>query len=318
MATLPRSPYAPTDAKLAPRPTTTSSSVSPYSNPTQSLNVGRLAQGARAAGGSQIIGGTEYRMYSPEWYAAMDRNKVQQAGVAGEAAGTQTGTAINTLRGLVPDLNDLSPTGGSSSTSSSSSGSGVGSVPRATMPGGLSSPGQFPGAPGSGGGMLPQERLRLTDTTAADAARFGRAKDQVGDITRSSLTGLRSALASRGQLGGGGESHGTAAIFTKGQGDLGNMVREQAIQGSERDAERAGLEFTGGISQRGQDLSAQQAANALAQRMQEVAYQGDITQRGQDLSSQQFNATLNQQNNMMGRELQLEFLKQALAGLRSY
>ena len=40
---------------------------------------------------TQLIGGKPYEIYSPEWQAAMDAYKVQQAGVAGTAAGTATG-----------------------------------------------------------------------------------------------------------------------------------------------------------------------------------------------------------------------------------
>lgn len=235
----------------------------------------------------QIIGGQMYKMYSPEWYAARDAQKIQQAGVSGQAAGTAAGAGITTLREAVPDLFGG---GGTSSSKSTSTGTSSGSsVPRVSFPSGSGSVGGVGGGgvPMPGGGSVPSSMPRITptDTSAADAAIFARAKDTVGDVSRGSITALRSALAGRGQLGGGGEFRGTSSIIERGMGELGDVARELAIQSSERGQERAALEFQGGITQRGQDLSAQQAANALAARLAEVAYQGEITQRGQDLAA---------------------------------
>lgn len=257
-------------------------------------------------GNTQIINGKPYTMYSPQWYAAWEgmsasnpqaakdagmynENAPGVAAAAGRAAGEKAGASITTLREQVPDLFGA---GSSSSSSGSTAGSST-TVPRAQLLGGSTGPiAPAPPAPsGLPAGYSPSAgvggpvQLKPTDTSAADAARFGRAKDTVGQTTRASLTGLRSALASRGQLGGAGESHGTSAIFTKGMGDLNEVTRDNAIEGSKRDADRAALEFTGGITQRGQDMSAAQAAEGLAARLREVSYQGEITQRGQDMSA---------------------------------
>jgi len=154
--------------------------------------------------------------------------------------------------------------------------------------------------------------------TGADAARFARAKDTVGQTTRAALTGLRSALASRGQLGGGGEMRGTRSILESGMGELGDVSREQAIQESERNAEREALGFTGGITMRGQDLSAQQAANALAQRLKEVMYQGDITQRGQDIAATTDTRALELQEQRQWQQQQQLILDRILGALSLY
>lgn len=264
----------------------------------------------------QIIGGQSYRLYTPEWYAARERQRVQDAKVGGEATGTGAGTAIQTLRGLVPDL-----FGGNSSSSSSSSGSNSQTAPRVEMGGGgggvnLQVPGGVPGG-GVPSGYMPQSRLAVPDMTAADDAQFNRVKDKVGQSTKGAITGLRSALASRGQLGGGGEFKGTESIIGRGLGEIGDLGREQIIQGSQRNAETAALDYTGGITQRGQDMSAQQAADALAARLAETQYQGNITQRGQDLAASQ-NAQSFSLAQQQSQQNLLDKLINALSGFGGY
>ena len=99
---------------------------------------------------------------------------------------------------------------------------------------------------------------------AARAAAFARAKEQTGRIGRSSLTGLREALASRNMLGGGAEAVGTGQIVGGAEGALNEFTREQMINDFAAAQQAAGQEYSGAITQRGQDLSAQQAQrNAL-------------------------------------------------------
>lgn len=231
----------------------------------------------------QIIRGKTYSQYTPEWYEAMDADKAASAAAAGAAAGA----GVNGLRAAVPDLFP----GANTSSSSSGSTSTGSTIPRATFPSGGTGTGgggiSIPGFPSNGSMPIgAQPHLDVADTHAADEAAFNRSRDLVGQTTKASLTGLRSALASRGQLGGGGEFHGSERIVESGQQQLSDTSREQAIQASQRAAERAALQFQGDVSMRGQNLSASQAAAALAARLQEVQYQGDITQRGQDLASQ--------------------------------
>lgn len=238
---------------------------------------------ASGGGRAQIIGGKSYSMYSPQWYAAMEEDETRAAQQKGKNAGTQAGTGVNTLKSLVGDLGG----GSSSSSSSSSSGSAGGSIGRVGFPGSTSVPGLSTNYVGST--TVPSSAgpsLSPVDTSAADAAQFARAKDQVGEITRSSLVGLRSSLGGRGQLGGGGELRGTARLMEKGAGALGNVARDQAIENVTNERSRALAQFQGDLTMRGQNLSAQQASAALAARLQEVQYQGEITQRGQDLAAQ--------------------------------
>lgn len=253
-------------------------------------SIGALLSGGGkpTGGGVQIIGGKQYNMYSPEWYAAMDAQKIRDARTAGTAAGTQAGAGVTALRDSVPDL--FGPNTSSSTSSTGATSGAAPSVPRVSMGGTPSAPQLAPAAPvptglPTGYAVAPAPTLRTVDTSAAEDARFNRAKDRVGESTRAALTGLRSTLASRGQLGGAGESHGTSALFTKGLSELGDVSRQEAITGAELDQANAALEFQGGLTTRGQDLSAAAAANALAARLREVAYQGEITQRGQDLAA---------------------------------
>lgn len=251
-------------------------------------------------GQTQIINGSAYEQYSPQWYEAMDAEKLRQAGNAGTAAGTAAGSALKALNGLQPGATN--PSTSSSSSSSSGSQAGAGQFPRVGFPGagggggivghteeggGLTPAGQTFNLGGSGAAanLPPPIAFQGADFSAAEQAAFARAKDKVGETTQGALTGLRSALGSRGLLGSGLEGKQTARIFTEGQGQLGDVARGQAIDAANQAQKNAELQYSGGITQRGQNLTAQQAANALAAQLQMADYSGQITQRGQDISA---------------------------------
>lgn len=187
-------------------------------------------------GGKQIIGGKPYDIYSPEWRAAQDADKVKTAGVEGTAAGTAKGNQITAetpaLMGLFGAIGDKFNT---SASASSAIGSGV--------------PG---GGPSNVSGVAP------VDTSAATSAAFANAKDQVGEETGGALTGLRSALAGRGLLGSGAESRGTTSVITKGQGELGKASRGQAIETADLAQKNAETNYQGQVAQRGQDVQREQ------------------------------------------------------------
>jgi hypothetical protein len=148
---------------------------------------------------------------------------------------------------------------------------GGGGVPSG---GGGYSGGTSVGGVGSGGSGM----VAPVDTRAAESAAFGRAKDTVGQTSQGALSGLRSALGGRGMLGSGAEFKTTANVFNKGQQQLGDVSRGQAIksadlaqtnalanQQSELTQRSQGLTQRGqDISQRGQDIDAQTSANNLA------------------------------------------------------
>ena len=238
-----------------------------------------------ASAQTQVINGKTYRMYTPEWQTAVQDEKVRQAGIGGTAAGTAAGNALKSLNEIYPGATNPST---STSTSSSSA------YPSIQFP-----PGFGPG--GTGGNMPPQVQFNAPSFEAAQTAAWNRAKDLTGQTANAAMTGLRSSLGGRGLLGSGIEGKGTARVMNAGQQQLGDVSRQQAIDSANQAQKNAELEFTGGISQRGQDLSSQQAANALAAQLAEAQYGGQVTMRGQDISSA--NAQRNSQTSLIDRIL---------------
>lgn len=264
---------------------------------------------------TQIINGVPYKMYTPQWYAAMDAQKVHEAEIAGKAAGTAGGTALTTLQQYQP--NALNPNTASSSSSSSSSTTGGGYPATVSMGGGSGTfgTGVFnPGGTGAAANLPPPVSFAAPDVSAAESAAFGRAKDTVGQTTQGALTALRSALGGRGMLGSGGEFRGTSNIITGGQQQLGEAARDQAMKRADLAEKQAELGYTGGISQRGQDLSAKAAADALAAQLAEAQYSGQITQRGQDISAQIAKA----QQGLSQQSMQQSMIDRILQSLSSY
>lgn len=136
-------------------------------------------------------------------------------------------------------------------------------------------------------------KVQDIDRSGANAAIFARAKDQVGDASQGALAGLRSQLGGRGMLGSGAESRGTASVVNKGLGQLGEVTRQQAITDTDIGQRTAEANYQGGISQRGQDISAAGTdyQGKIAQRGQDVSaagtnYQGQIAQAGQNYQGQ--------------------------------
>lgn len=124
------------------------------------------------------------------------------------------------------------------------------------------------------------------DTSAAQSAAFGRAKDQVGQESAGALAGLRSSLGGRGMLGSGAESRGTSRVVQSGQQQLGEVSRQQAIEKAGLAERQAESNRGAAVTQRGQTIG-QNAGNAdRAASMAATGYQGQIAQRGQNISQQ--------------------------------
>jgi hypothetical protein len=111
--------------------------------------------------------------------------------------------------------------------------------------------------------------IQPVDLLPAQRAAFARAKDQVGQAGSGALAGLRSSLAGRGMLGSGGEFRGSQNIAAKGLGELGDVSREQAINEVGVRTDEAKTNYGGDLTQRGQDMSHQQAADALSVQQQQ-------------------------------------------------
>lgn len=155
----------------------------------------------------------------------------------------------------------------------------------------VSYPSAIPSAPAppmvlpSGGTMAERiPTVALPDDSAAQAANFARAKDQVGQETAGSVTALRSALAGRGLLGGGMEVKGTSNILGRGQGELGDTTRTNLTNEAKRIDDFAKLGYQGAIEQRGQDITTSEGAANRSLAAATTNYQGGVTQRGQDIT----------------------------------
>lgn len=188
---------------------------------------------------------------------------------------------------------------GSGGSGSSSGGSGGGSpVKTGPMPPRVGAPGQVQregdvSIPGSAAGLGGLDEAGK----AAQSAVFGRAKDRAGQVASSALSGLRSALASRGMLGSGIETQGTVDAAMQGAGILADTNREEAIQESQRGERAREFQTQAQLQQRGQNINqrGQDLGQILGVRGQ------DITQRGQDFTGR-------------GQDITLQGLQQAAAG----
>lgn len=130
------------------------------------------------------------------------------------------------------------------------------------------------------------------DAQAFQDAEFGKAKATAGSLGRSAVEGLRGEMSGRGIGGSGSEMRGVSdrlAAATNPLADLNvaHLGQDYAHAQNERNIaeSRVSQQFQGDLTQRGQDLSTQQAMNALKAMLAQTKYQGDITQRNFDISA---------------------------------
>lgn len=102
---------------------------------------------------------------------------------------------------------------------------------------------------GASGGAEPDVR----------AAAFARAKDQAGKIARASLTAVAEQAASKGISGGGWEALQSAGAITGASQPLQDLNVRQMEDDVNRAADVSDMTYTGGIAQRGQDLTQRQS-----------------------------------------------------------
>lgn len=181
---------------------------------------------------------------------------------AGATQNAYTTAATPGLAGLINGTGGTSSaSGGGGSLSpltSLSSAAGLGGSGTAGVGGVVGS-----GTTASAGAIAP------IDNTAANSAAFGAAKDTAGQLGRSSLDSLRSLLGETGQLGGGTESQGTRDIVENAAGQLGQVSRDQATTQSGQALDIAKTNQGSAVTQRGQDIQAQEAAAQLQLAQQE-------------------------------------------------
>jgi hypothetical protein len=264
-----------------------------------------MAMSIGTPGREQIINGQSYSQYSPEWYAAMKANEVGKGTTLG-----QTTKAAYDAMGNPADTESSSSSGAGGSAS-------LDGISKAIPRIGDTGSGPTGGSDGSFASPEKVAHINPVDLSAANSAAFGRAKDQVGQETSGTLTGLRSALASRGMLGSGAESRGTVSAITKGQGQLGEVSRQQAENEANQNLDIAKTNYSGDLSQRGQDVSmrGQNMDFSSTHRGQ------DITQRGQDIQQQEANAQLQMTKSLQEAARRQEILNgiiQATSGQTLY
>lgn len=157
----------------------------------------------------------------------------------------------------------------------------------------------FSGGPISGGtGMTPPPpgatpppaagatpHIAPPDTTQQNAAIFSRAKDTAGSIARASLNSLNGELGASGMIGSGAQVQGDRDIIATGAGQLADVNRQNMINDANQATEFAKLNYTGDLTQRGQDLG-----YSSTSRGQDLNY--STAYRGQDIQSQEANANL--------------------------
>jgi hypothetical protein len=113
----------------------------------------------------------------------------------------------------------------------------------------------------------PVGHVAPVDTRGAEAESFARAKDQVGQTGAGAIASLRSVLGGRGLLGSGSESRGAASVINRGQGELGQVSRDQAIKRADMAADTAKFNYSGDVAQRGQDQQAERDRMSNMQAM---------------------------------------------------
>jgi hypothetical protein len=93
------------------------------------------------------------------------------------------------------------------------------------------------------------------DRTAAEAAAYGRAKDLIGANAGGALKALQRSMSSRGIRGSGLEAAGLGNVIGGAQGQLGQVARDQAIEGLRRDYAVEDRNFAAELAQRTGDMS---------------------------------------------------------------
>lgn len=158
-------------------------------------------------------------------------------------------------------LGDLSRGGYIRPDTSSSSSTGSGSGGDDTYPGGTWRP------------MAPPPKVGLGNPSESGRAAFARAKDRIGQSTAGLMKALNNQFAGRGLSGGSQEVAAVGNTLLGAHANLADVTRAQAIKESDDANDFARTEYTGNITQRGQDIDATNAdRNAwLTKRGQDVA-----------------------------------------------
>lgn len=131
--------------------------------------------------------------------------------------------------------------------------------------------GSGPSGPvGAGGGVAP---LQMPDMSQSNAATFAAAKDKVGQLSRASLDSLNGLLGSTGQLGGGASVQAARDVVNNNAEQLGQVDRDLANTNAATALDVAKTNYGGALTQRQQDIQAQEANANLALQANNQRYQ---------------------------------------------
>ena len=115
----------------------------------------------------------------------------------------------------------------------------------------------------SGGGTVPPREGGGfdADESAARMAALGRAKDTIGAASRGAVDSLRDAYGGSGNSGA--QRQGMENIMAGGLGEMSDFALEQMLQDFARSGQISDRNYQGNITQRGQDIQAQQSKQQI-------------------------------------------------------
>lgn len=105
-------------------------------------------------------------------------------------------------------------------------------------------------------GDAPRVQLDTNAINAGDAAAFSKAKDTIGASTRGLMKSIQNQFGGRGMRGSSIEGRAVGSALEGQEGQLADVSRAQAVEGSRRATDLAKTEYGGDIEQRGQDIGA--------------------------------------------------------------
>lgn len=132
------------------------------------------------------------------------------------------------------------------------------------------------GAPGSSGPVSSGNyvaSVQMPDMTASNNAQFAAAKDQVAQTSRASLDSLNGELGAQGMLGSGAQAQDVRDVVNNNAEQEGQVSRNLATQNANTALDVAKTNYQGSLTQRGQDIQAQQANAQLALEARGQQYQ---------------------------------------------
>jgi hypothetical protein len=125
------------------------------------------------------------------------------------------------------------------------------------------------GSGGLSGGASPNVTLDQGAIDSGDAAAYSRAKDQVGQSTQGLMKSLQNQFAGRGLRGSSIEGNAVGSALESQAGQLADVSRGQAMQGSQRATDLAKTRYAGDIQMRGQDMDAESQMRSIEANSQQ-------------------------------------------------